>query len=229
MAVVVDAGINVRVPRAYLAGFGTSGSLLAGGALMFILASAIVAFRGWPQITGGAPVTSISVTRGADATTSQTGRILQAPGTAAVLTAALHGAAAGAIPPSAGAVSSRGAGGGAGGGEQGTGASGGGGTSTERHPSCAGSACVSGVEPPPGLTALGQQVLAQTAQQAGSAVSVTTSTAADALAPVSQSAASTIRKLGSSTAKATTGLTSSAAHNATTSPLERVATSLTGR
>src|SRR5437588_751064 len=41
---------QVRATRAYLAGLGTSGSLLAGAAAMFVLASAIVAFRGWPQV-----------------------------------------------------------------------------------------------------------------------------------------------------------------------------------
>lgn len=45
--------ISVRAPRDYLAGFGTSGSLLAGAAVLFLLASAIVAFRGWPQISAG--------------------------------------------------------------------------------------------------------------------------------------------------------------------------------
>jgi hypothetical protein len=49
--------ISVRGTRAYLAGFGTSGSLLAGAAVLFLIASAIVAFRGWPQI-GTGPVTS---------------------------------------------------------------------------------------------------------------------------------------------------------------------------
>jgi hypothetical protein len=39
-----------RSARGYLAGFGTSGSLLAGAALMFIVASALVAFRGWPHV-----------------------------------------------------------------------------------------------------------------------------------------------------------------------------------
>lgn len=45
--------ITVRATRAYLAGFGTSGSLLAGAAVLFVLGSAIVAFRGWPQIATG--------------------------------------------------------------------------------------------------------------------------------------------------------------------------------
>jgi hypothetical protein len=40
----------LRGARAYLPGFGTSGSLLAGAVLMFIVASALVAFRGWPHV-----------------------------------------------------------------------------------------------------------------------------------------------------------------------------------
>src|SRR5580693_8042449 len=40
----------VGAARAYLAGLGTTGSLLAGAALMFIVASALVAFRGWPHV-----------------------------------------------------------------------------------------------------------------------------------------------------------------------------------
>jgi hypothetical protein len=43
-----------------LAGFGTSGSLLAGAAVLFVLGSAIVAFRGWPQIGTGPPTTDVS-------------------------------------------------------------------------------------------------------------------------------------------------------------------------
>jgi hypothetical protein len=51
----------VRATRAYLAGFGTSGSLLAGAALMFLLASAFVAFRGWPQVAGQSAPVLVSV------------------------------------------------------------------------------------------------------------------------------------------------------------------------
>src|ERR1700692_4043034 len=47
----------MRATRAYIAGFGTAGSLLAGAAMMFVLASAVVAFRGWPQVGGGATPT----------------------------------------------------------------------------------------------------------------------------------------------------------------------------
>lgn len=41
---------EVRTTRAYIAGFGTAGSLLAGAAVVFVLASAVVSFQGWPQL-----------------------------------------------------------------------------------------------------------------------------------------------------------------------------------
>ncbi len=44
------AARGLRAARAYLPGFGTAGSLLAGAVLMFIVASALVAFRGWPHV-----------------------------------------------------------------------------------------------------------------------------------------------------------------------------------
>lgn len=40
----------MRTSGAYVAGFGTAGSLLAGAAIVFVLASAVVEFRGWPQL-----------------------------------------------------------------------------------------------------------------------------------------------------------------------------------
>ncbi|MBV9467351.1 MAG: hypothetical protein JO206_08580 [Solirubrobacterales bacterium] len=52
----------MRATRAYLAGFGTTGSLLVAAALLFFLASGFVAFHGWPQ--GGAPATPGAVTLG---------------------------------------------------------------------------------------------------------------------------------------------------------------------
>jgi hypothetical protein len=44
---------RVRAMRAYLAGLGTAGSLVAGAALLFVLASAFVAFRGSPEMASG--------------------------------------------------------------------------------------------------------------------------------------------------------------------------------
>ncbi len=49
----------MRATRAYIAGFGTAGSLLAGAAIAFVLASAVVAVRGWPQIGYHASVSSL--------------------------------------------------------------------------------------------------------------------------------------------------------------------------
>lgn len=51
---------TVRATRTYMAGLGTSGSLVAGAALLFVLGSAIVAFRGWPQIATGPATTAVS-------------------------------------------------------------------------------------------------------------------------------------------------------------------------
>ena len=42
----------MRVTRAYMAGFGTAGSILAGCAVLFVVASTVVAVRGWPTIAG---------------------------------------------------------------------------------------------------------------------------------------------------------------------------------
>jgi hypothetical protein len=43
---------KVRTTRAYLAGLGTAGAIIVGAALVFVLASAVVAFRGWPNADG---------------------------------------------------------------------------------------------------------------------------------------------------------------------------------
>lgn len=45
----------MRPARAYLTGFGTAGSLLAGAALLFVLETAVVAFHGWPTASGMPP------------------------------------------------------------------------------------------------------------------------------------------------------------------------------
>lgn len=42
----------MRATRAYLAGLGTAGSIVVGAALAFVLASAVVAFHGWPGAGG---------------------------------------------------------------------------------------------------------------------------------------------------------------------------------
>jgi hypothetical protein len=53
----------MRVTRAYIAGFGTAGSLLAGAAMVFVMASAVVAFKGWPQVGSAASPAAVIFTR----------------------------------------------------------------------------------------------------------------------------------------------------------------------
>src|SRR5947209_17644652 len=115
-AAPADEKPKVRATRAYLAGFGTSGSLLAGAALMFVLASAIVAFRGWPRVAGQNSIVNVSVPRVSLTPTTRTGRILAA---------ATRGGVAGSAASAAGAA-------GAGGGAGGLDASGGGGPTASR-------------------------------------------------------------------------------------------------
>lgn len=53
----------MRATRAYIAGFGTAGSLVACAALVFVTASAVVAFRGWPQVASTSAPAALVVSR----------------------------------------------------------------------------------------------------------------------------------------------------------------------
>jgi len=56
-----ENGRGVRVTRAYMAGFGTTGCVLACAAALFALAGGVVGFRGWPQVGGqGSPAVTIT-------------------------------------------------------------------------------------------------------------------------------------------------------------------------
>ncbi len=93
----------VRAARAYLAGFGTTGSLLAGAALMFIVASALVAFRGWPHVaTAPSPGEVVISSRPASSTGTPAARRL-AFVAAAPAAGAASGGRAGAGAPGPGA------------------------------------------------------------------------------------------------------------------------------
>ena len=102
----------VHVARAYLAGAGTTGSLLAVAALVFIVASALVAFRGWPHVAAATPPgrVVISANRGASAGTLAARRlafVAGAPGAGGVGGAGGAGGAgaaggAGRVPSAAG-------------------------------------------------------------------------------------------------------------------------------
>lgn len=69
--------VPVHATPAYVAGFGSSGSMLAGAAALFLVGSAIVAFGGWPQIATG-PATSTVAAVPAAASSHASRRLLRA-------------------------------------------------------------------------------------------------------------------------------------------------------
>jgi hypothetical protein len=85
-----------------MAGFGTAGSMLAGGAVVFVLASAVVAFQGWPRIaTQGSPAAiQISATPAPPSVVSRRLRAVGSP-PAARAVAALRAGVRAAAPPAA--------------------------------------------------------------------------------------------------------------------------------
>ena len=69
----------MRSTRAVVAGLGTAGSLVAAAACIFLVASAVIAFNGWP---GGGIDQSISDLFVNDEPASETGPALVTPGAA---------------------------------------------------------------------------------------------------------------------------------------------------
>src|SRR5713226_4159125 len=51
----------MRTTRALIAGFGTTGTLVAAAACVFVVASAVVAFNGWPSLGIGDRIDSLFV------------------------------------------------------------------------------------------------------------------------------------------------------------------------
>src|SRR3954451_18913235 len=80
----------MRATRATIAGLGTSGSLVAAAVCVFIVASAVIAFRGWPGFGLGDKISSLLVDDSAPIAVAT-------PGPAAVAAAAVP--AAGAVAP----------------------------------------------------------------------------------------------------------------------------------
>jgi len=214
-----------RVARAYLAGFGTSGSLLIGLALMFIVASTLVAFHGWPHVGAQPSPGEVVVSpQPAAATGSAVARRLVAVPAAGIPAAA---------PPS-GAIAAD-----AGGGARGIATPGAPGSigrpvSTSR-PVAAQVAAGSPAAPVPapvtvplpapapvqqitqtakqGLqqaTAALGKVVEDTGGKAGTVVQQTTNTAAGAVQTVSPPAASVVKTTGSGTATLVGGVTKAA-------------------
>jgi hypothetical protein len=194
-APAADQVLEVRATRAYLAGFGTSGSLLAGAVLMFLLASALVAFRGWPEVAAQSPVVNVAAPHLRVSGSSRASRILQA-----ALAGAGHGAAATSAAAAGGGAAGQAAGGGGSGvgdgrGSGGPAAGGGGTTVAQQPPPCTSSGC------PANQTTLFNQLLAG----ASSTVKSVTQTTTGKLGTVTQTVAGVIKKLGATgTATATT-------------------------
>ncbi len=69
---------RVRTTRAYLAGFGTAGSLLAGAAVLFLVASAFVSFHGLSEIVSGAQSARVTLP-GSDAAGTPDARVTPSP------------------------------------------------------------------------------------------------------------------------------------------------------
>lgn len=214
-AAAADVNDKVRATRAYLAGFGTSGSLLAGAALMFVLASAIVAFRGWPQVTAQNPVVNVAAPRLAVAASTRTGRILDAAlGTRSASGGAPVAPGTASRGGAGGATSHRGGGSPGSGGSRGTGgrgSSGSGHTTVAAKPTatCVLSACSSNpTVPPPVKTVTGSltQTLSQTASQVDSTVNNVTTTAASQVPPVGNA----VQSAGQTTSTAINTVTTTA-------------------
>jgi hypothetical protein len=221
---------SLHALRSYLPGFGTAGSLLAGAVLMFIVASALVAFRGWPHVgaqpspgevvvspTPAAAAGSTSARRLAVFTAGPAAGVARPAGTAPapaarrVPGAGRPGAAAPSHSLGRPVTASR---------PVSTASSGGGGTLS----SCPATGCgVAAGTAQPGSAASGptqpvQQVIRQTTgalggvvagtgNQVGSAVQQTTGAVAGAVQPVSPPAAGVVSGVGAGAAKTVTGVT----------------------
>ncbi len=207
---------KVRAPRAYLAGFGTSGSLLAGAALVFVLASAFVGFHGWPQVGGSPSSVAVSVPRTpVGTTTSRAARALAAstaPGFAS-RSNALHAIGTGSTggPPGSFTNHSHGGTGGPGGapGQRGSGSSSSSSSSAGGHSGTSPSHCASGCSPasssnplpapvrgPIGATTqAAKKIVTTTTQHVSSAASKVVSKAGSAVHHVVRSAGTTVSHL----------------------------------
>ncbi|HET6864509.1 MAG TPA: hypothetical protein VFH80_01250 [Solirubrobacteraceae bacterium] len=216
----------LRAARAYLPGFGTAGSLLAGAVLMFIVASALVAFRGWPHVgaqpsPGEVVVSPAPATSGGSPSARRLALFVAGPAIGAAAPAAagarrLPGAGPGPTATPHGslgrpATASRPAPAPAAGGTAGSCA--GGCTSVTAQPGSAIS-----VPTPTQPTQPVQQVVKQTTSalggvlsgtgnQVGSAVQQTTGAVGGAVQPVSPPAAGVVDSAGSGAAKTVTGVT----------------------
>ena len=204
----------VRAPRAYLAGFGTSGSLLAGAAVLFVLGSAIVAFRGWPQIATGRATTVVPAAqptapsrvarRLAVVLSRRTGVVVIA--TRRVRGASRHGA------PRGGGAGRGGSGSGSGSGSQVAPGSSAPAAGASQSAPCSGSGCH---QPGPAdllstLTSTVAQEVSNAGASVGSQASNGSGTVAGAINGVNPPASNTVRSGGNSVGNTVSGTASTA-------------------
>jgi hypothetical protein len=206
--------------RAYLAGVGTTGSLLAVAALVFIVASAMVAFHGWPHVGAQpSPGEVVISPRSASVPPSPAARRL-------AIVAAPRAARAGAtVPARAPGARGRGSGG------RGAGvvappretigapASTSGPVTTPAGGSPTSCPCATSQAPPPAtpvqkvhqtvgqVTNTLRNVVSDEGSQLGSTVQRTTNAAAGAVGSVSPAVGGAVQSAGSDAAQTVTGVT----------------------
>ncbi len=223
------AGPVARATRAYLAGIGTSGSLLAGAALMFIVASALVAFHGWPQVAAQPSPGEVVVSpRSASAAISPVARRLAfitaapAPRGAGAAGAAGHGHALTGAGRTVGSGTRHSIGGQSPTARPGGGAAGPGAGGSSGSPSCGANGCGSTPAPNPITGSAVPHPVQQRVHQVlgtlgnvvggvggavGSTVQQTTSTVGGAAGTVSPTVGGAVSNTGSGAAKAINGVT----------------------
>jgi hypothetical protein len=218
----------MRVTRAYIAGFGTAGSLLAGLSVLFVMATSLIAYRGWPKFVQNGPGPALverssavpdaskspdPVVVVADATTPAASRAAVLAATGRRTVAVAHGptGAAGTLtagtgqiatqPPPQHGVTPPPAG-----------------TSTGTSP-CTGASCAGAATGVPGVTAgvtgaLGAGVSA-TGKNLGSTVTAVSGALASKLSAVSPTVGALVSGAGQALGNAVTGVTGTAGNAVT--------------
>ena len=72
----VHRGRVVRATRAYIAGFGTAGSILACAVVVFVIASAVITINGWPSLSAQSSPSAVQITQAATSNHSRVNRLV---------------------------------------------------------------------------------------------------------------------------------------------------------
>ena len=68
----------MRATRAYIAGFGTAGSILACAVVVFVIASAVITINGWPALSEQASPAAVQITQAPAANHARVNRLVNA-------------------------------------------------------------------------------------------------------------------------------------------------------